>query len=105
VEQRARSLEKEERPDATALALLIRSAVASCRDDEARAVALLERAHAGFEAVEMRLYSAAAERALGRVLGGDRGRALIAGADAWMMGQGIRNPARFAAMLAPGFPD
>jgi hypothetical protein len=104
-EQRARSLEKERRPDTTAVALLIRATVASCRGDEARAVALLEKARAGFEALEMRLYAAAAERALGRILGGDRGRALVTAAEAWMTGQGIRNPGRFAAVLAPGFPD
>jgi tRNA A-37 threonylcarbamoyl transferase component Bud32 len=105
VEQRARSLEREKRPDYTALAHLIRAAVACCQDDQVRAVAWLEMACAGFRALEMRLYAVAAERALGRLIGGDRGRALVATAEAWMVGQGIRNPARFAAVLAPGFPD
>jgi hypothetical protein len=31
------------------------------------------------------------------------GRALIDQVDTWMTSQGIRNPGRFTAMLAPGF--
>ena len=38
-------------------------------------------------------------------IGGDDGRKLIARADSWMASQMIRDPARMAAMLAPGFPD
>ena len=52
----------------------------------------------------MGLFAAAARRRLGGLLGGDEGRALIAQADAWMAGQEIRNPARMAACIAPGFP-
>ena len=58
-----------------------------------------------FEAVDMGLFAAAARRRLGTLLGGDAGRALIAQADAWMAAQEVRNPARMAAGLAPGFPD
>jgi hypothetical protein len=53
----------------------------------------------------MNLFAAAARRRLGQLLGGNCGQALIAQADAWMAGQGIVNPARMTAMLAPGFPD
>ena len=48
---------------------------------------------------------AAARRGLGQLIGGGRGRELIAAADAWLTGQGVRNPARMAAVFAPGFPD
>jgi hypothetical protein len=34
--------------------------------------------------------------------GGLEGAAEVAAADAWMTAQAIRNPARFAALLAPG---
>ena len=37
------------------------------------------------------------------VRGGDEGRVLIEQADAWMRAQSIRNPARMAACLVPGF--
>ncbi len=50
------------------------------------------------------LYEAAARRRLGELLRGDEGRRMIAAADAWMTEQAIRNPARMAAALAPGFP-
>jgi hypothetical protein len=57
------------------------------------------------DAIEMRLYAAAARRRLGQLLGGDEGRGMIVQADVWMTGQGIKNPARMTAMLVPGFPD
>jgi hypothetical protein len=50
----------------------------------------------------MALHAAAARRTHGQLLKGVAGSALVAEADAWMIGQGIRAPARFAAMLAPG---
>lgn len=55
--------------------------------------------------VEMRLHAAIARRQLGRLLGGDEGHALVEETDQWMAGQGIKNPARMAALLAPGFPE
>ena len=75
----------------------------SIRGDEARCRRLLAEALARSEAAHMGLFAAAARRRLGGLLGGDEGRALVAEADAWMASQGIRNPARMAAMLAPGF--
>ena len=58
-----------------------------------------------FQAQEMGLHAAVARRRQGVLLGGDEGRALVAEADAWMAGQQVRNPARLAAVLAPGFPS
>jgi len=53
----------------------------------------------------MLLYAAVAGRRRGQLLGGDAGRELVQNAETWMIGQGIRNPARWSAMYAPGFPD
>ena len=53
----------------------------------------------------MGVYAAAARRHLGNLVGGDEGRDLIARADAWMIGQGITNPARMAAGITPGFAE
>jgi hypothetical protein len=63
---------------------------------------LLTRAQLGFEAADMALYSAAARRCRGLLVGGGEGAALVAEADAWMRNEGIRNPERMTAMLAPG---
>ena len=53
----------------------------------------------------MGITAAAARRHLGNLVGGDEGRALIARADAWLIGQGITNPARMAAGITPGFAE
>ena len=68
------------------------------RDMMAAAVTACERA-------DMKLYAALARRRLGMLRNDDRGRELVGGADAWMAAQGIRNPARMARLIAPGFPD
>ena len=68
-----------------------------------RAVERLRRAIAGFEGAEMASFAAVARAALGRVLGGDEGAELIAGARAWLRGQTVVDPDRWIAMLAPGF--
>ncbi len=51
---------------------------------------------------DMALYAAVSRRCLGTILGGEKGKALVDSADAWMREQKIKNPAGFAAMLAPG---
>lgn len=50
----------------------------------------------------MALYAALARRALGRIQGGDEGAALAADADEWLRAEGVRDPARFAAVFSPG---
>src|SRR5262249_49791361 len=62
----------------------------------------LRRAAEGLASADMALYGAAARYRLGRLLGGDEGRALTDGADAWMRAEGIVRPDRMVDMLAPG---
>jgi eukaryotic-like serine/threonine-protein kinase len=100
----ARRLQRERHPWPDALALYIRAAIASLRNDPAARKKLNDAADA-FQTADMRLYAAAVRRRLGRLIGGVEGRALIEQADAWMTGQTIRNPARMTAVFAPGFPD
>jgi hypothetical protein len=100
----ARQLDRQRVAWASAMAHLYRAGVASVRGDADGAVARLNAAAAAYDAVDMGLYAAAARRHLGGLLGGDEGRALIATADVWMTGQEVRNPARMAASIAPGFP-
>ena len=104
-ERDARSLRRERMPWPTAHACYIRAAVAYLRGDAASARKGLAEAASAFESADMRLYAAATRRRLGRLLSGAEGDALIAAADAWMVGQGVRNPARMTAVFAPGFPD
>jgi serine/threonine protein kinase len=105
VERDASRLEREKRPDCQALALVIRAAVAWQRRQLESALRLLSQAIQQFEAVEMKAHAAAARRRLGQLVGGDKGRELIEAGDAWMTGQGVRNPVRMTRVYAPGFRD
>ncbi len=102
-EDYARRLDRERLPWTAAVARLIRAGAASVRRDPDGAVRFLTVAAEGFEASGMELFAAATRRQLGRLLGGDEGRTLIARADTWMAGQAIRSPHRMTACLAPGF--
>jgi hypothetical protein len=94
----ARRIERERLTWALPLAQQLRAGAAAVRGDRAAAAGLLERAAAGFEVAEMRLFAAAARRRLGEL----RGTAgLVQAADAWLAGQGVRVPARLAAALTP----
>ena len=66
---------------------------------------MLAAAVTAFERADMTSHAAAARRRLGGLQDDERGRALVAEADAWMAAHGIRNPARMARMIAPGFLD
>jgi serine/threonine protein kinase len=101
-EEEAGRLRRERMPWADALAQLVLAGVSLGRGDLEKARGLLRAAIAGCDATAMRLHAAAARRCLGRVLGGDEGPALVAEAEAWMAGQGIRNPERMTALLVPG---
>jgi hypothetical protein len=82
---------------------LVRAGVAQQRGKSEQAKTFLSEALLGFEQTDMRLYAAAARRRLGETLGGERGRQLVAEANAWMVEQRIKNPEIMTRMLAPGF--
>jgi len=98
-----RRLTREDVPWAQALTDSLRAARASLRGDDASARSLLDRAASAFDACEMALFAAVARRRLGQLTTGNPGRALVEAADAWMAGQGIKNPVRMTALFAPGF--
>jgi len=91
-------LERIDLPFARPLAALRRAALATQRERAREAESKLEAAIAGFEALEMRAYLAAARRRLAQL----RGRP--AAAD-FMPGQPIADPQAVTAMLAPGFRE
>jgi len=99
----ARRLESEATPWSQASARLVRAALAWNRGDDVGAADLLTDAAARFDAIPMALCAAAARRRLGVLVGGDRGAALVAAADAWMRGQDLREPGRTTEVYAPGF--
>jgi eukaryotic-like serine/threonine-protein kinase len=101
----ARRLRRERLPWPDALDRYIRATVAVRCGDTAGGCRLLAEAVAAFEKADMGLYGAATRRRLGELIGGTEGRDLVTRADAWMTGQGIRNPTRMAAAFAPGFPE
>ena len=96
---------REKVPCSRPLVDLLRAGIAAARGELGVAASRCAEAAAGFDAAGMALYAAAARRRRGQLVGGDEGRALVAAAEAWMLGQRIKNPARWTAMLAPGFPD
>jgi hypothetical protein len=99
----ARRLRREQMPWANGLAQLIEAGVALGCGEREEACRLLRSAASTCEATAMRLHAAAARRCLGRLLDGDKGRALVADAEGWMAGQHIRNLQRMTALLTPGF--
>ena len=104
-ERMARRISNEEIRWADPLVPLILAPIAADRSEDERAAKLLLRAVEGFEKVDMHLRAMAAQRRLGQILGGDRGRELMATADGWMRDQEIKKPELMTRMLAPGWRD
>jgi serine/threonine protein kinase len=99
----ARGLERERVGWASAEASVLRAGSALVENGDAeRARRHLEVAAATFDANDMPLHAAAVRRRLGQLVGGDAGAALSAGATAWMVERGIRDPERMTALVAPG---
>jgi hypothetical protein len=98
----ARRLGREGAAWAAPLAALVAAGAATLRGDSGAAASRLEAAEGGFRTADMRLHAAVARRRRGELAGGAEGARLAGEADAVMAEQAIRNPARMAAMLAPG---
>jgi hypothetical protein len=98
----ARRLERERARWADMFALSIRAGVASVEGDRQSVVALLEKAEALANAVQMSHYGAACRYRRGTLIGGAEGRGLIADALAWASAQGVVDAPRIFDMLAPG---
>jgi hypothetical protein len=101
-QREAAIIEREKTPWGTGLASLLRAGIAARRGSAMEAIRLLAGAEAVLKSADMKLYAAAARHRRGELVGGDAGRALTDEADALMLRQEIRNPARMTAMLAPG---
>lgn len=103
VERNAREIEKGIAKWTLPFAVALRAGVAAVRGAKAEANEKLEQARRGFEKSEMFLYANAAAWRRGTLLGGDEGSTLVATAEEWMRRQGVKNVARMADVLMPGF--
>jgi serine/threonine protein kinase len=102
-ERHAGWIERARMPWADALAKLLRAGIAERAGKPEHAVALLRTASEGLAVSGMALHTAIARRILGRQLGGDEGRALVAAADTWLVAARVKDTAKVTAALAPGF--
>ena len=99
----ARRIAREKIAWALPFASLVRAGIAHQQGESSKAVNLLSEAVENFDLADIDLYAAATRRRLGEIVGGERGRQLIAEADNWMRKQEIKNPTAMTRMLAPGF--
>jgi len=102
-ERRAQQIAKERIAWSLPFVTVIRAAIAWQRGELSNAAELLTEAVKGFDLADLGLYAAATRRRLGETLGGDRGRELIAEADAWMLKQNLQNPVAMTRTMTPGF--
>jgi hypothetical protein len=70
-----------------------------------RARELLSAAVLGFDGAKMALHAASTRCALGVLLGGSEGRAMVREAEAFMLDQGVHEPRAFSATLVPEFGE
>jgi hypothetical protein len=99
-----RKLEREKTACTDAMAALLRAGLAARRGAPRLTCELLGRAAAQFDAADMAMHAAVARGCHGCRIEGDEGRALGSSFRQWMAGQGVPEPERLAAMLAPGLP-
>jgi hypothetical protein len=99
----ARKLERERVPYATVWARLLRAQEAVHRGERTRGMQFLREVVLLGEEANMLLCVAVARRRLGELLGAAEGRPLVEAADAWMLAEGIRDPARMTELFTPGF--
>lgn len=105
----SRKLEREKMPWASALAAAVRASCANLRGERQETLEHLDDALERFEDTDMRVHAAAARRARGLLTGSltDEGshHGDVAAAEGWLSDQGVRNPARLAALYLPGFSE
>ncbi|MBI4854749.1 MAG: protein kinase [Acidobacteria bacterium] len=101
-QQSIKRIEQEKMAWGNALAGLIRAGLESIRRDIKRAIETLAASEVAFEVAEMALYAAVARYCRGLLMNNEQGKQLKDNALSWMTNQGIKNPPRMVALLAPG---
>lgn len=100
----ARRLEKEPDPWLHPFAALLRAGQSALRGDREAATGSWRGAMDAFSRLKLLPFAAAARFRLGQLLGGEEGDRLREEALQQIRELGVRNPARYAASLAPGEP-
>jgi hypothetical protein len=103
--RQVRAVRKLPQPGAVPVVSLLEAGLAALAGERDAEIAALRAAVTGLDAFDTGLFSHAARRRLARLVGGDEGAALAVQADGWFAAQGVANPDRLTAMLAPGWPS
>jgi hypothetical protein len=85
-----------------ALGAIVEGGVRQLRGDLDGAVSWWRRAAELCDGVEMRLHAAGVRWELGRLVGGDEGAALSAGAEETLRSAGVRSPVRMVTTFTGG---
>ena len=95
-------LNKSRMPHLHGWAAVLEAGLACETRQPARAAELLQSATSTFDATGLKLFSAAARRRQGQLIGGEAGRALVIAGEAVMHSQGVIDVEATTEMLAPG---
>jgi hypothetical protein len=100
-----RFLRKSDHQTGVAMAAAIEAGVRWLSPGAQRSDGLLalEHAVATAEAAGANLLAQSGRRWLGELVGGSRGKELLARSSGWMAEEGVQNPARLAYLIVPGF--
>jgi hypothetical protein len=96
-------LERTSAPYPRLLATQLRAGLARRRGDDDKARAQLRSAIQLGKGLDMKIYPAVASYQLGSLVGGDDGEAMCESARTVLAMEGVRDPARLANLLVPGF--
>lgn len=102
-ERYAASLEREALPMIKPVTAVVRAGIAHMTGNDGKAKEWLEASIDRAEALHMNGISNTARHQLGKLIGGDAGKALRAQAEQWFKQQGIVNPAGILRMYTPGW--
>jgi serine/threonine protein kinase len=94
-------LRREQQPASGAEALLLCASIAAHEGDAERARTRYEEAAGAFDSMSMRLHAACCRRRAGELRGGAEGERIVAEADRTLRSEEVRDPVKFARILAP----
>jgi hypothetical protein len=102
-ERAVRALVATRQPAVRGFVPLIRASAAHLAGDDETCVRILRETLPELDALEFGAFAHPVRKRLARLVGGSEGAALDATADAWFAAQGVKDPERLLAVLAPGY--